>query len=285
MLDARSDIGGPNWSSQRPDPGSVSPGNGSRRRAPSPGHHRCFMRVTGRISSYFAVSSVQPGASPSFLDSLILLLFPQVSGSVPGPGAYDLTAWRPAVQAEDLVQLPLVSAEFCGASCATCCSASHATSSSRPDRCSLVPSRPIPDEVLRGRAQPLPCRLESTTHICCDPCGSLATAMHPAVTGQLRKAASSSGTAGAIGAPAISRSARNDGSLRSWRPRGCRLDGAIACRLACPRPTLPSAKAAARTIRGGRPGQRPGVSRGPDSAARGRPCLQWHSTDARRQER
>ena len=42
-------------------------------------------------------------ASRSFLGSLILQVFPQVSGGAAGPGAYDLTARRPAVQAEDLI--------------------------------------------------------------------------------------------------------------------------------------------------------------------------------------
>src|ERR1035441_6552587 len=41
-------------------------------------------------------------------------MFPQVSGCVSGFGTYDLTVRRPAVQAEDLMQLALVVAEFCG---------------------------------------------------------------------------------------------------------------------------------------------------------------------------
>jgi hypothetical protein len=34
---------------------------------------------------------------------LILESFPQVSSGLEGIGAYDLTAWRPAIQAEDLI--------------------------------------------------------------------------------------------------------------------------------------------------------------------------------------
>jgi hypothetical protein len=41
-------------------------------------------------------NSAGNGPSLTFLDKLILEAFPQVSGSVAGPGAYDLTARRPA---------------------------------------------------------------------------------------------------------------------------------------------------------------------------------------------
>jgi hypothetical protein len=42
-------------------------------------------------------------ASPTFLDKLILVVFPQVGWAAGGCGAYDLTVRCPAVQAEDLV--------------------------------------------------------------------------------------------------------------------------------------------------------------------------------------
>src|SRR5260370_8852631 len=56
----------------------------------------------------------QQAPSLTFLDKLILQMFPQLSGGVSALGTYNLTVRRPAVQVEDLMQLALVIAEFCG---------------------------------------------------------------------------------------------------------------------------------------------------------------------------
>src|ERR1700678_1682769 len=83
----------------------------------SAGVHRRSNRILCRIKHLALACKLRcwrgsAGPSPSFRAKLILVVFSQVRVCAGGVSAYDLTAGRPVLEPEDLVQFLLVAGEL-----------------------------------------------------------------------------------------------------------------------------------------------------------------------------